>query len=269
MSGGTTPLTSVNTSITNINNSITNIINTLLPGKASKRTLAIGQFADFNSDELWLPIQNKYLTQTRNQNTFNVAANVAARKAGLQGVLSGLVFKPLIYPDINGEIEVRCGISGLNIGASDGANTMSCAGLFHLSPSRYLMFGLGREAWNADNPRLLTPYVNGQELGTFALSMVASDSLDKTGAAWQIAAKSHQNDPNTVDSYTNFKAYLKVDAGALNFVGTNVNINSLFHHFDHGYGVRFGIGFSGIEIPQNQSATFDYFEIIKGAVSYP
>lgn len=109
-------------------------------------------FGDFTDSRLWHKHNFPWSNLIVNKDSFIVSSNVTTSltfSANYQP-FAGLSFAPLVFPDANGEIDIRVRISDLNVGPSIGTSAI-CAGIGFLNPDiGEALWGMGKYAADTD-----------------------------------------------------------------------------------------------------------------------
>lgn len=234
----------------------------------------------FDSDELWLPLWLPQADLTMVRNPASVVIHYPGGAPDLHpgsGVcyLSGLLFKPIIYPDPNGQIQVEVALTNLNIGALDGGGVnRSSAGILKVTPGSIHIAGLGgRDA--GVNPRMRYYGSTTYDLTANFGYTANPDVIDRIGAIytlrWSLNMSSGPIDiakwmvPVTAPGPG---IDIDIDGGGFNacVIPPAWGIVQDRNTFMHGLRFGFALGFSDLMV--GLAATFTRFAINKGQCSF-
>ena len=217
-----------------------------------------GNFSNFRNGVFWIESPCLWMDMTVENNNLALSCNQNPRILAGQGVWGGLILRPRIFPDENGEIECWCRVEDLVLGTPVLGNFANIIG-HYMSSTFFRAMGIGTQSNNA-SPRISGLYSANQD--TTGVTRVV-DANNRVGSVFDLKWYLSPGDPN-VNTYNKLFYEIDIDGAGYAAIADFWPAAALeTKHHPH-EGLRLGIGYASNDLSINFSGKITQFNVTKG-----
>jgi hypothetical protein len=231
-------------------------------------------YSDFTNGSLWErhPVPDTYITQTQENGKATFQAAVGAELSSDAHVIPGYTFKPILAPDENGFLDIRCTVNVINKGTNIVAGSAGiAAGLFISDLGNWAGQSAQLQLWGIGQ-RQATHTMEGLKMVFEAIDddtpinfVTVTGGIVAAGTPIEIRFIMYQNSPPDTGNFNRWGT----DYYSGGWVGFNPGVNTYRSVHSVLRGIRAGVCVFADTIPTNFHAEITNFEINRGIVALP